>query len=79
MLTSAVAHSPAKQHSHHSPKWCIRAREDRNYFHQVLYLHPKSGNSLHFPYPATYVDVERQPGKELLNDLLSQRETMMPN
>lgn len=38
MLPSAVAHSPAKQQSHHFPKGCIRAREDRNNFHQVLNL-----------------------------------------
>ena len=77
MLPSAVA--VLQSNSHTSPKGGIRAREDRNSFHQVLYLQPKSGNSLHFPYPATYVDVERQPGKELLNDLLCQWETMMPN
>lgn len=71
MLPSAVAHSPEKQQSHHSRKGCIRAREERNNFHQVLNLQPKSGYSLHFPYPATYVDVERQPGKELLKGLLS--------
>lgn len=76
MLPSAVAHSSAKQHS---TKGHIRARKDRNHFHQIIYLQPKFENTLHFRYPPTYADMERQPGKELLNDSLSQWETTMPN
>lgn len=54
------------------------ARENRNNFHQVLSIQPKTGHLVHFSYPATSVDVESQPAKELLNGLLSQWESVMP-